>query len=935
MMMSEISVLMVLALCAVGLFLLAWGWSLRRRRRRLARNTASSAEAANTAASATAASASPKAAGAVATVADPMARRLEQRVEALEGRLGEMVDCIGTGNADEKLQAMAGSLLALVRDKNAAMETAMAGLDQLRARLRTLEQMGSTAEVRGIVESLAARVDATQAGQAAAEAGLTARIAALEATEPGAALAGQFNRLIEHKDTALAAVLERLAPLEQRLEELRTAQATESGANVGAVVAEVEPVRLRLATLEMAVEGRDPQPLLDAFGARLDAMQAAQEARLGAIETHAREVDPRAAVERFAERLEAIQARMARLETPEANPFAEISEQLTRLYAQKDAAVEAVFTRLAPLETRVAGIERNLAAADPQAALEGFAVRLETVREAQEARITALEAPQENPFAEISAQLTQLYAQKDAAVDAVLTRLAPLEERLAAFERDLAGRDPEALLTRFAERLDAVRGAHEARLAALEAPRENPFAEISEQLTRLYAQKDAVAERLPALLVPLEERLAAFERDLAGLDPEALLTRFAERLDAVRGAHEARLAALEAPRENPFAEISEQLTRLYAQKDAVAERLPALLAPLETRLDLMERDLAQADPRSALARFAERLEAVQARLADLELPTEPTLTAIAGQLAELQAEKDAAAGDLLARLAPLEGRLVTMEADLAARDPRAAQEAIEGRLETLLVRIGALETPAEDPLDGLRAELARLRSEKDAMMEAVFGRIAPLESRLVQMSDGIAASGPRIAALEAADPQAALSELGVRIAALQAAQGAADGRLAELQAIARDARPFAEISDQLAELHAQKDAAVAAVAARMAPLEARLAEIEARPVPASADEARAHAEEIAAQMIALRAAAAQTELFADRLSLLETSLPRLSAAQALMLKALDRQGLSVPARTVAEPTAVPAAMPEAAPQAAVGATVPAEELSRVISLHQG
>ncbi len=63
---------------------------------------------------------------------------------------------------------------------------------------------------------------------------------------------------------------------------------------------------------------------------------------------------------------------MATLESAE-NPFAEISEQLTRLYAQKDATVETVFARLAPLEAK-------LAALDPTAALDRFAERLEAVQ---------------------------------------------------------------------------------------------------------------------------------------------------------------------------------------------------------------------------------------------------------------------------------------------------------------------------------------------------------------------------------------------------------------------------------------------------------------------------------------------------------------------------------------------------------------------------
>ena len=177
-------------------------------------------------------------------------------------------------------------------------------------------------------------------------------------------------------------------------------------------------------------------------------------------------------------------------------------------------------------------------------------------------------------------QLTRVLAQKEALADTLVARVAALEAVLAAT-------DPTPALARLAE-----------RLAALETA-ENPFAEISEQLTRLYAQKDATVETVFARLAPLEERLAA-------LDPTAALDRFAERLEAVQG----RVAAIETA-ENPFAEISEQLTRLYAQKDATVETVFARLAPLEARL-------AALDPTTALDRFAERLEAVQGRVASLE-----------------------------------------------------------------------------------------------------------------------------------------------------------------------------------------------------------------------------------------------------------------------------------------------------------------------------
>ena len=85
---------------------------------------------------------------------------------------------------------------------------------------------------------------------------------------------------------------------------------------------------------------------------------------------------------------------------------------------------------------------------------------------------------------------------------------------------------------------------------------------------------------------------------------------------------------------------------------------------------------------------------------------------------------------------------------------------------------------------------------------------------------------------------------------------------------------------------------------------------------------------MAEQLIALQAAAAQTELFADRLALLEASLPRLSAARSLMMQAL-------------EPPAIPeeASPEEAAPAlAAAAGPDPLEafrDLPGVVSLHRG
>ena len=230
--------------------------------------------------------------------------------------------------------------------------------------------------------------------------------------------------------------------------------------------------------------------------------------------------------------------RLAGLEAPGENPFAEISEQLTRLYAQKDATVETVFARLAPLEARLAEIDGR----DPQTALDRFASRLEGFGD----RLVAIE---ENPFAELSEKLTQLYAQKDATVETVFGRLAPIEAKLDALEGGL-GRlaplvedDPRAAVEGLRVRLEALawaQGEVAAGLAALKASAAEGggFTEIADQLTRLYAQKDASVAALLARLAPLEARLA--ELEARPRDPEA------GEADAGPAGLAERLARLEA-----------------------------------------------------------------------------------------------------------------------------------------------------------------------------------------------------------------------------------------------------------------------------------------------------------------------------------------------------------------------------------------------------
>ena len=269
-----------LAAGGLALFGLAWAFAARARRRRIARGaTPARGEAAS------------------AGGADfaPVAHRLEARMAAIEDGQAQLAARLdGAGGAEDRLQATAAQLLGLIRDKNATLETALAGLDQLRTRMRTLEQIGDAAEARGLFDRLGERLDALESAQATAAAALDGRLAGLAAQGDVAPIVEKLTALHAQKDAAAEAALGRLGPLEARLAKLE-------GAAPGEAVA-------RLAT-------------------RLEALAAAQGAT---------------------------QAALAGLKA-EAGPVAELAERLSRLHAQKEALAERLLARLDALEAETAG----------------------------------------------------------------------------------------------------------------------------------------------------------------------------------------------------------------------------------------------------------------------------------------------------------------------------------------------------------------------------------------------------------------------------------------------------------------------------------------------------------------------------------------------------------------------------------------------------
>jgi len=524
-------------------------------------------------------------------LADPLPegqiRRIELRMEAMEGLQADVLaklEAVGDdGAAERRLQAMASRILGLVRDKDASLDTALAGLDQLRARLRVLEQMGDLAETRGLFEEPGTRLEA-----------MAARLAGLEAaTPPFAELADQMTRLYGQRDAMAETVFARLAPIETKQREL-----------------------------EVALALRDPGEALDRLGERLEALRAAQEAA---------DQNLRGAQEAADQNLRAAQ------EAADRNLQAAQEAALESLRAAQETAVENL---RAVQEAAMTGLGERLGAR-----LDGFA-------RAAEARLAALEGA-ESPQAELVERLAALHAQKETGLEAALGRLAPVEAQVAELGRAIAAQDPAAALARLDARIEAAAealggrldglsaaqaagfAAADSRLAALEGP-QSPQAKLAERLAALHAQKEAGLEAALGRLAPVEARLAQIERGLASWDAKgaldqlaAELSRAGERLAALEAAGsdaEAEAARLEAQAiaaQMVAARTVAEETRIFANRLSLLEAsLPRLSIAQALMMQALERQAAP--PSAAVWPLVEGMAETQSHLAAVEPPAPET-----------------------------------------------------------------------------------------------------------------------------------------------------------------------------------------------------------------------------------------------------------------------------------------------------------------------
>ena len=365
-------------------------------------------------------------------------------------------------------------------------------------------------------------------------------------------------------------------------------------------------------------------------------------------------------------------------------------------------------------------------------ALGGLATRLDAVE--------ASAASTGDPATDVLAERARI---AEAAVARVLEQVDRMDQRIIAMETRVEPLEPLPTVVQALRR--AVRASDEL-IAGETAAREQALVALaSQQATDAQSRDDAlrslVAQDLDRLsgvssaqakgLADLAERLAAVEARLAPLDsvPEdvAALSRILRReLDAIVSDNQARDQMLRRALQNEI----EQLLATSEAREVLAQGLAARLDAVEAR----SAEVASASD-AALTAAGGRLDAVEARIASVDrIATE--LDALSGtvtrELEHLRAGSqahDQLAGELTRRLSALDTRLARL-------DP------LSGEVQSLRT---ALLQEAERTVALLRAA-----DERIGELAWVPGEFQEARKRIMALSSGVQTGQDRIRQLEAA-----------------------------------------------------------------------------------------------------------------------------------------------------------------------------------------
>ncbi|MGD8308899.1 MAG: SUMF1/EgtB/PvdO family nonheme iron enzyme [Chromatiales bacterium] len=742
----------------------------------------------------------------------------ESRVEGLERSLSaEQVRLAQMERNRAELQARLDQVLAEHQAREADLERGRAELDEELSQAR--EALAEAGESRAALE----RKVAEQAE----------RVSALEAehardSEAGDSLQSEIDRLRVALDEERAA----LAQARSEGEKLRGAAGELEGTR-----GELEAVRARESELQKRVE--ELQGALEAAEeSRREAASLAEETAGERERTEKEVAELQAALEEAREARAAAEDRVAEAESGR-DAEKEQLQDTERQLGQAQAELEQARADQAALAERVQAMESDLQAAqDARSAAEARADEAATKGSSEADRLQDDLAERTAEAERLGGELTELRS----VLETVRTARADAEGRVAELEAGHRSESAELAEVRGhlqQARAERDRTSAELKQTAAELERaradasglETRLSELDETATQAETARNEVEERARQL----EERAKTGEREVAELrvQLETLQAAAGEQaeVEAEIAAHRERIRDLEQGN----ADLKDELQAVNEQAQELLNRLARQGGDLEkARQEVAGAEERAAEAERALGGERERVHGLQSRVGELLAQVEGAGRERDGALKRIKALEErltskggdeaalaAMSGELeavTARISELEGALAeaTAERDQARRSLDEAQaglsehEAAQTRLAEADERAGRAE-----------AERERLREQLDDMESQLVAhgvRVEELEELVARLEEASAtASAERDSLTEEND------ELKGQLDALSAAAGSQAGEAAAGARLSEAEREITRLQQEL-DRAAQRGTSVSGE--EMATLEALRQELE-------------------------------------------------------------------------------------------------------------
>jgi len=365
-----------------------------------------------------------------------------------------------------------------------------------------------------------------------------------------------------------------------------------------------------------------------------------------------------------------------------------------------------------------------------------------------------------------------------------------------------------------------------AQATAAQAAAKQAAAEQATAAQAAAAQAAAAAQTASNELQRLETERAAAEAALANLK--------AELLAAGKERETAKNQAVAKRGELERAGLAEVTREVEAKREAANRELSTLQRQVkEAQAQSAEAQEARDAITAATAELDQKLQKLHQDVAEAEAKRSQAASAVASSVGELERKAKA----LKTQVAEEEGRL--KESQAQATQMQANLTKAKTAHEAAMLEIAARRQRAQADLEKLQSEVARVAREKDAERERAELSVSELDAKTEQLQKSIAAAEARRkeAETKAVAAQAALETLDTRIAS---AKAKSDTAAADLKDIVDETRAAQVNAADLGAKLAEMQSAIEAAEGKKRVLEDSIGKV--KPLASAAEKRRLEAE---------------------------------------------------------------------------------------------